>query len=93
MIITTWTLWTWTWAWTRKLDDMDERLFEACTWNYLRKWYMVIIWAWQEHGGMVILSIWFTQRYSCSIIKLFAKTTRHGANIGKIDGGNWGSVH
>ena len=27
-------------------------------------------------------------RYSCSIINLVVKMTRHGANMGEIDGGN-----
>ena len=35
---------------------MDKCLCEACTWNYLGKWYMVIIWAWQGHGDTVILA-------------------------------------
>ena len=67
---------------------MDKRLHEACIWNYLKKWYMVIIWACQGHGGIIVLGIWFTQAYSCSKIKLVAKTTRRGADIKEIDGEN-----
>jgi len=26
-----------------KLNGMDKHLDETCTWNYLGKWYMVII--------------------------------------------------
>jgi len=33
---------------------------------------------------MVVLGIWFTKRYSCSIIKLVAKTTRHEVNMEKL---------
>jgi len=40
------------------------------------------------HGGMVVFGTWFTQGYSYSIIKLVAKMTRHGANMGDIDGEN-----
>jgi len=48
--ITTWTSWTWTHEYgyehEQSLNDMDKQLREAYTWNYLGKWYMVIIWAW-----------------------------------------------
>jgi len=29
----------------KDLNGMDKHLRETCNWNYLRKWYMVIIWA------------------------------------------------
>jgi len=45
----------------KDLNGMDKHLCETCIWNYLGKWYMVIIWAWQGHGGTVILGTWFTQ--------------------------------
>jgi len=45
----------------KDLNGMDKYLHETCTWNYFRMWYMVIIWAWQGHGGIVILGTWFTQ--------------------------------
>jgi len=74
----------------KDLNGMDKFLHETCTWNYLGKWYMVIIWAWQEDGGTVILGsckiFMFYNKFDCK------KMTRHGANMGEIDGGNWESV-
>jgi len=43
------------------LNGMDKYLHGTCTWNYLGKWYMVIIWDWHGHGAMIVLDIWFTQ--------------------------------
>ena len=63
---------------------MDKRLREAYAWSYLGKWYVVIIRAWQGHGDMVILDTLFTQEYSCSIINLIVKKTRHEANMKKL---------
>ena len=76
--ITTWTSWTWTHEHEyehghESLNDMDKRLRETRTWNYLRKWYMVIICAWQGYGGMVVIGTWFTQGYSWSLIKFGCK--------------------
>jgi len=34
---------------------------------------MVIIWAQEGHGGMIVLDTWFMQEYSCFIIKLIVK--------------------
>ena len=87
--ITKWTSWTWTNEHEyehehESLNDMDKLLREVCTWNYLRKQYMVIIWAWQGYGGMIVLRIWFMQEYLCSIINLIIKMMRHGANMGKL---------
>jgi len=66
--ITTWTSWAWTHDHEyeyehehESLNGMDKRLCEAYTWNYLGKWYMAIIWAWQGHGGIVVLGIWFAR--------------------------------
>ena len=52
------------------------------------KLLVVIIWAWQGHGGTIILGTWFTQDYSYSIINLIVKMTGHRANMGEIDGRN-----
>ena len=41
-----------------------------------------------QDSGMVILGIWFTPGYSCFMINLVVKSTRHGANMGEINGGN-----
>jgi len=53
-------------------------------WIFQDRHCMVIILAWQGHCGIIVLGVWFTQGYSCSIIKLVARTTRHGDNIGKL---------
>jgi len=89
--ITTCTSWTRTheYGYEHEHENLnDKRLRKAYTWNYLAKWYMVIIWVWQSHGGMVIFGTWFTQRYSCCIINLVVKTIRHGATMGEIDSEN-----